>query len=64
MMDSLDTIDYVRHHDLTIGEVKACPQFAHLSEAEVTEVIETLKLFTKIAFDFHENNRQNSRENG
>jgi len=44
-------IDFSRCHDLTIEEVKACPTFAHFTDEQAMELIETLKLFTKIAFD-------------
>jgi hypothetical protein len=46
-------IDYSRSHDLTIEEVKACSVFQHLTDDEAKEAIETLKLFTKIAYDFY-----------
>jgi hypothetical protein len=46
-------IDYSRTHDLTIEEVKACPMFAHLTDEQAEEVIETIKLLSKIAYDFY-----------
>lgn len=46
-------IDYARENDLTVKEVRDCPAFAHLTDEEAEEVIETLKLFTKIACDFY-----------
>jgi len=48
-------IDYARTHDLTIEEVKACPSFAHFTDSQALEVIETLKKFTKIAYDYYKN---------
>jgi len=44
-------IDYARTHDLTIEEVKACPSFAHFTDQQAQEIIEALKLFTKITYD-------------
>jgi hypothetical protein len=48
-----NTIDYARIHDLTIEEIKACPIFQHMSDQEAGDVIETLKIFTKIAYDVY-----------
>lgn len=45
--------DYSRSHDLTIKEIKACSVFQHLTDDEAQRVIETLKLFAKIAYDFY-----------
>jgi len=47
-------IDRQRHHDVTIAEVLACTDFAHLSETEANEVVEVLKTFAEIACDFYE----------
>jgi uncharacterized protein YfbU (UPF0304 family) len=46
-------IDYSRCHDLTVEEIRACSCFEHLTESEAKDVIETLKLFAKIAYDCH-----------
>jgi len=46
-------IDYARTHDLTIEEIKACPLFAHFTDNQAQEVIDTLKLFTKITYDIY-----------
>jgi len=51
-------IDYSRSHDLTIEEVKACPLFSNMTDQEAEEVIETLKLFTKITYDYYQKSRQ------
>ena len=59
-------IDYGRIHDLTIEEVRACPTFQHFTDSQVQQVIETIKLFTKIAYDFYKkepNNHGNTIEN-
>ena len=56
-------IDYGRIHDLTIEEVKACPIFQHFTDSEAQEIVETLKLFTKIAYDFHKKAQKNHGNN-
>jgi len=53
-MDTPKAMDRTRHHDLTVEEVKACPSFADFTNEQAKEVIEILKLFTKIAYDFYE----------
>ncbi len=52
-------IDYARIHDLTIEEVKACTPFSHFTDQEAKEVIETLKVFAKIAYDFYKKEAKN-----
>ena len=51
-------IDYSRAHDLTIAEVRACPAFAHFTDEEIKEAIETLKAFSKIVFDYYKKSAQ------
>ena len=43
--------DISRSHDLTIDEIRSCPLFSHLSDAEAEEVIATLRTLTHIAFE-------------
>ncbi|HVW95755.1 MAG TPA: hypothetical protein VHA56_07290 [Mucilaginibacter sp.] len=52
-MERNSNIDYTRTHDLTIEEIKACSAFANMTDEEAREVIVTLKLLTKIAYDAH-----------
>jgi hypothetical protein len=59
MMEKYATVDYSRTHDITIGEVKACLLFAHLTDSEAKDIVETLKLFTKIAYDFYKKEHKN-----
>jgi len=61
-VDREQNIDYGRTHDLSIDEVKACPAFAHFTDAQAQEVIETLKSFTKIMYDLHEKSLPNMRK--
>jgi hypothetical protein len=46
-------IDRNRTHDLTIEEVKAITAFQHFTDQEAAEVIEMIKVFTKIVCDFY-----------
>lgn len=43
--------EYGRLHDLTIGEVKSCAVFAHFTDVQAQEVIDTLKRFTVIVYE-------------
>ncbi|QEM12980.1 hypothetical protein [Mucilaginibacter rubeus] len=52
-------IDYLRQHDLTIEEVKACAVFEHLTDEQAKEVIATLKTFTKIVYDYFKKEYKN-----
>ena len=52
-MSRLNDIDRARHHDITVEEVRAYPTFSHFTDEQAQEVIETLKLFAKIAYDFY-----------
>ena len=59
-------IDYARTHDLTIEEVKSCPGFSHFTDTQAREVIDALKLFSKIAYDSYKNSTismENSQKN-
>ena len=55
----MERIDYTREHDLTVEEIKACPSFAHFTDEQAEEAVQTLKTFTKIVFDFHKNTAKN-----
>ncbi len=57
-MNTGQDIDRTRITDLTIEEVRACPTFARLNDNQANEVLETLKLFTKIAYDLSKNLRK------
>lgn len=58
-MDTPKPIDRTRTHDLTIEEVRACPKFADFTDEQANEVIETLKVLTKIAYDYYKKHSQN-----
>jgi hypothetical protein len=50
-----------RTNDITIAEVKSCPEFAHLTDEQALEVVSNFKQFSVIMFDlFQRNQRKNS----
>ena len=49
-MSVLKNTDRSRVHDITIEEVKSCSLFAHLTDEEAQEVIETIKRFSLIVY--------------
>ncbi|MCX6185643.1 MAG: hypothetical protein NTU43_01435 [Bacteroidetes bacterium] len=51
-------IDITRTCDLTVEEIKACKLFAHLSNEEAQNVIDTLKTLSLIAFECVENDKK------
>jgi len=53
-MSEFKDINREREHDITIGEVKACPVFAHLTDAEAQEVVATIKCFSLIIFNYYQ----------
>lgn len=57
-MSAEGNINYSRKHDLTVEEVMACPTFKHCSDDEAAQVVETLKLLTKIAYDQQKNDNK------
>jgi len=46
-----------RDYDLTPDEIRACPAFAHFTDAQVNEVIETIKTLSFIIFEYYQKNR-------
>jgi hypothetical protein len=55
-----DDIDYSRTHDVTIEEVRSCRMFAHLTDEQACEVIETIKKFTHIVYNYYQKGREKS----
>lgn len=53
-MSTQKGIDRNRQHDITIDEVKACSMFAHLSDEEAQEVVDTVKRFVLIVYNFYQ----------
>jgi hypothetical protein len=60
-MKKRQSADYFRYHDLTVEEVRACDLFRHISDEEAEEVIRTLKIFAKIAYDFYKKPAQKGK---
>jgi hypothetical protein len=59
MPEVTNDIDRARHQDLTVEEIRACPAFAHFTDEQAQEVVETIKLFAKIAYDSYKKDAQN-----
>jgi hypothetical protein len=58
-MERDTNIDYTQSHDLSIEEVKACSIFAHMTDEDAEEIVKTLKIFTKIAYDVYKKDTEN-----
>jgi hypothetical protein len=54
-------IDPKRKHDITIEEVRSCPMFAHFTDEQAMEVINTLKQFTLIVYDAYQKGKDESK---
>ena len=52
-MEKIENPDSNRSHDITIDEVKSFPMFTHFSDAQASEVVQTIKRFTEIVFYDH-----------
>lgn len=50
--------DYTRIDDITLDEVKAVPIFKDFSDEQALEVIQTIKEFTLIVYEYYQKNRQ------
>jgi hypothetical protein len=53
-MSVLNNTDRTREHDITIAEVKSCPLFAHLTDEEALEVVNTIKQFSLIIYHYYQ----------
>lgn len=49
-MDKTDNIK--RDKDLTIEEVSACEEYKNLSDEQAQRLIETLKIYTQVVYEF------------
>lgn len=52
-------LDYTRKHDLTIEELKASRLFVCFSDEQLRSIIDTIKNFTEIVYDFYQKNSSN-----
>ena len=50
--------DITRKHDVTVEEVKAIPMFAHFTDEQAKEVIQTVKTFVKIVFECYKKQQE------
>ncbi|OYD43650.1 hypothetical protein [Sphingobacterium cellulitidis] len=51
--------DITRRHDVTVEEVKSIPMFAHFTDEQAKEVIDTVKIFVEIALDCYRKQQEN-----
>lgn len=59
-MSNLKITDFNRMHDLTAEEVRLCPLFAHFTDEQAKEVIDTIKQFTLIVCDSYRRKSEKS----
>lgn len=61
-MKTLDGIKNLQSCEgLTVEEVKAMDKYKHLSDAEITKVIETLRIFSEIVYEIYANKKQEQK---
>lgn len=48
--------NYSREDDLTVEELRAYPMFAHFSDEQALEAIDTIRRFTEIAYESYQRN--------
>lgn len=61
-MENIENPDSNRLHDITINEVKSFPIFAHFSDEQASEVIETIKKLTEIVLCDYYKKEQKSND--
>jgi hypothetical protein len=59
----LNNIDKNREHDLTLDEVRSVPMFAHFTDEQAMEVIESFRQLSVIVFKFYQNTKKKASEN-
>lgn len=57
-MEKIENPNSNRPHDITIDEVKSFPMFNHFTDAQASEVVQTIKRFTEIVFYDHLKNKK------
>ncbi|MEN5057117.1 hypothetical protein [Sphingobacterium kitahiroshimense] len=57
-MKYVDNENITRKHDLTIKEVQSFPMFAHFTDEQTKEIINTLKIFAEIALESHKKEQE------
>lgn len=58
------TMDHNREKELTIKELRVYPLFARFSDEQALEVIDTIRRFTEITFEFYQRNRDGDLDLG
>jgi hypothetical protein len=56
--------DWCRTDDLTIEELRAIPIFSQCSEEQLSEMIDTIKRFTVIMYDYYHKSKVECFESG
>ncbi|VTP91283.1 hypothetical protein [Sphingobacterium daejeonense] len=57
-MKYVDKEDITRKHDLTAEELKSLPMFAHFTDEQAEEAIDTIKTFVDIAFNYYKKDKE------
>lgn len=47
------TVNIKRDKDLTIEEIRACKEYKNLSDEQAQRLIETLKIYTQVIYEFY-----------
>ena len=56
-------IDKNRKHDITLDEVREVPMFAHFTDEQAQEVIDSFKQLSNIIFNFYQKDKGNPSGN-
>lgn len=57
-MKYVEKEDITRKHDLTAEELKSLPMFAHFTDEQAREAIDTIKTFVDIAFNYYKKDKE------
>lgn len=57
-MKYVDKEDLTRKHDLTAEELKSLPMFAHFTDEQAEDAIDTIKTFVDIAFNYYKKDKE------
>ena len=53
--------DLERTHDLSIDEIRACEAYKNFTDEQAQRLIETLKAFTQIVFEYNQKKSANKK---
>lgn len=62
-MNEFDKIDTARKHDITLQEVRSVPMFAHFTDEQAMEVVESFKQLSHIIFEYYQNGKIKKAKN-